>query len=30
MEVVIPQYLWRYRTTGQYADITQSARNLRT
>lgn len=30
MEVVLPQYLWRFRQTGQYADITASARNLRT
>ncbi len=30
MEVVIPGYLWRFRQTGQYADITASARNLRT
>ncbi|MEC7762702.1 MAG: complex I NDUFA9 subunit family protein [Pseudomonadota bacterium] len=30
MEVVLPQYLWRFRQAGQYADITASARNLRT
>ncbi|MAM63265.1 complex I NDUFA9 subunit family protein [Maritimibacter sp. UBA3975] len=30
MEVVLPGYLWRFRQTGQYADITASARNLRT
>ncbi|MBV7410877.1 complex I NDUFA9 subunit family protein [Maritimibacter sp. DP1N21-5] len=30
MEVVLPRYLWRFRKDGQYADITASARNLRT
>lgn len=26
---VIPEYLWRYRPTGQYAAITESAKNLK-
>lgn len=30
LEVVLPEYLWRFRPSGQYADITESARNLRT
>ncbi|WP_298498776.1 complex I NDUFA9 subunit family protein [uncultured Maritimibacter sp.] len=30
MEVMLPRYLWRFRKDGQYADITASARNLRT
>lgn len=29
MEGVLPEYLWRYRPTGQYAAIKASARNLR-
>ena len=29
MDAVLPDYLWRYRPTGQYAAITDSARNLR-
>ncbi|MFD1913533.1 complex I NDUFA9 subunit family protein [Halodurantibacterium flavum] len=28
-EAVIPEYLWRYRPTGQYDAIKESARNLR-
>jgi NADH dehydrogenase len=26
---VLPDYMWRYRPSGQYAAITRSARNLR-
>ena len=29
MGAVLPDYLWRFRTTGQYGAITDSARNLR-
>ena len=29
MAAVLPDYLWRFRPTGQYAAITDSARNLR-
>lgn len=29
-EVIIPQYLWRFRPAGQYDAIKESARNLRT
>lgn len=28
-EAVLPGYLWRFRPSGQYADIKESARNLR-
>lgn len=27
---VLPGYLWRFRTTGQFDDVTKSAKNLRT
>ena len=30
MEAVLPGYLWRFRPQGQYDDITNSARNLKT
>ncbi len=30
MEAVLPEYLWRFRPSGQYAEIKDSARNLRT
>ena len=30
VEAVLPQYLWRFRPSGQYAEIKESARNLRT
>lgn len=30
MEAVLPDYLWRFRPDGQYNDITESARGLRT
>ncbi|MEX0280223.1 MAG: complex I NDUFA9 subunit family protein [Arenibacterium sp.] len=30
MTAVLPDYLWRYRPSGQYSDIKESARNLRT
>ncbi len=30
MEVVLPTYLWRFRPSGQYAAIKNSAKNLRT
>ena len=30
MEAVLPAYLWRFRPSGQYAQIKESARNLRT
>jgi uncharacterized protein YbjT (DUF2867 family) len=30
MESVLPDYLWRFRPSGQYAAIQESARNLRT
>lgn len=29
MDAVLPEYLWRYRPTGQFAAITESAKNLR-
>jgi NADH dehydrogenase len=29
MEAVLPEYLWRYRVSGQYAAINASARNLK-
>jgi uncharacterized protein YbjT (DUF2867 family) len=29
MEAVLPEYLWRYRTSGQYAAIKASAKNLK-
>jgi NADH dehydrogenase len=29
MDAVMPEYLWRYRPNGQYAAITESAKNLR-
>lgn len=29
MEAVLPEYLWRYRPSGQYAAIKSSAKNLR-
>lgn len=29
MEAVLPEYLWRYRASGQYASIKNSAKNLR-
>ena len=29
MAAVLPEYLWRYRPSGQYAAIKDSARNLR-
>ena len=30
MEAVLPDYLWRFRPSGQYSDIKDSARNLKT
>jgi NADH dehydrogenase len=30
IEAVLPDYLWRFRPSGQYAGIKESARNLRT
>ena len=30
MAAVLPQYLWRFRPSGQYDDIKESAKNLRT
>ncbi|MGV6847736.1 MAG: complex I NDUFA9 subunit family protein [Marinibacterium sp.] len=30
MEVVLPEYLWRFRPAGQYEEIMESARDLRT
>ena len=30
MEAVLPDYLWRFRRSGQYAEIKESAKNLRT
>ncbi|MBM7067181.1 complex I NDUFA9 subunit family protein [Actibacterium sp. 188UL27-1] len=30
MTAVLPDYLWRFRPSGQYADIKDSARNLKT
>ncbi len=29
MEAILPDYLWRFRPSGQYSDIKESARNLR-
>jgi NADH dehydrogenase len=29
IEAVLPEYLWRYRPSGQYAAIKDSAKNLR-
>jgi hypothetical protein len=29
METVLPEYLWRYRPSGQYAAIKDSAKNLK-
>ncbi|GHG83259.1 complex I NDUFA9 subunit family protein [Pseudodonghicola xiamenensis] len=29
LETVLPEYVWRFRPTGQYDDITRSARQLR-
>jgi NADH dehydrogenase len=29
LEAVLPEYLWRFRPSGQYSDIKQSARNLK-
>ena len=29
MDAVLPEYLWRYRPSGQYAAIKDSAKNLR-
>ena len=29
LDVVLPRYLWRFRASGQYADIKASARNLK-
>lgn len=30
LEAVLPEYLWRFRPSGQYAEIKKSAKNLRT
>lgn len=30
MDAILPEYLWRFRTGGQYEAITESAKNLRT
>ena len=30
MESILPEYLWRFRPSGQYDAIKESARNLRT
>jgi hypothetical protein len=30
MQVVLPEYLWRFRPSGQYDAIKESAKNLRT
>lgn len=30
MEAILPSYLWRFRPSGQYDEIKESARNLRT
>ncbi|GIT91479.1 3-beta-hydroxy-Delta(5)-steroid dehydrogenase [Jannaschia pagri] len=30
METVLPEYLWRFRRSGQYSDIKKSASNLKT
>ncbi|MDU8942375.1 complex I NDUFA9 subunit family protein [Ovoidimarina sediminis] len=29
LEAVLPEYLWRFRPTGQYEELTESAKNLR-
>ena len=29
LEAVLPEYLWRFRPSGQYAAIKESAKNLR-
>jgi NADH dehydrogenase len=29
MEAVLPEYLWRFRPSGQYSEIKESAKNLR-
>ena len=29
MDAVLEDYLWRFRPSGQYAEITESAKNLR-
>ena len=29
LEAVLPDYLWRFRPSGQYSEITESAKNLR-
>lgn len=29
MDVVLPEYLWRFRPSGQYAEIKDSAKNLK-
>jgi NADH dehydrogenase len=29
MEAILPEYLWRFRPSGQYEAIKESARNLR-
>ena len=29
MEAILPDYLWRFRPSGQYAAIKESAKNLR-
>ncbi|MEM9552066.1 MAG: complex I NDUFA9 subunit family protein, partial [Pseudomonadota bacterium] len=29
MEAVLPEYLWRFRPSGQYESIKESAQNLR-
>ncbi|HOZ32674.1 MAG TPA: complex I NDUFA9 subunit family protein, partial [Tabrizicola sp.] len=29
MEAVLPEYLWRFRASGQYAAIKDSAKNLK-
>ena len=29
LEAVLPDYLWRFRPSGQYANIKDSAKNLR-
>jgi NADH dehydrogenase len=30
MEAILPDYLWRFRPSGQYAAMKESAKNLRT
>ncbi|CTQ49209.1 complex I NDUFA9 subunit family protein [Jannaschia donghaensis] len=30
METVLPEYLWRFRPSGQYSDIKDSAKNMKT